>query len=34
MAIQMLPILKAIAPYIAQVATVAIPAFTSRKEEP
>ncbi|MDP8568458.1 hypothetical protein [Methylophilus aquaticus] len=32
MAIQFLPILKAVAPYIAQVATAAIPAFTSKPE--
>ena len=32
MATQFLPIVKAIAPYLAQVATAAIPAFTSRKE--
>ena len=32
MAIQLLPIVKAVAPYLAQVASVAIPAFTSRKE--
>ena len=32
MAAQFLPILKAIAPYIAQVAAAAIPAFTSKKE--
>ena len=31
MAAQFLPIVKAIAPYIAQVATVAIPAFTSKQ---
>ena len=31
MAIQFLPIIKAVAPYIAQVASAAIPAFTSRK---
>ena len=31
MAAQFLPIVKAIAPYIAQVATAAIPAFTSKK---
>ncbi|MBW6476400.1 MAG: hypothetical protein K0A95_04940 [Chromatiales bacterium] len=30
MAIQFLPILKAVAPYLAQVATAAIPAFTAR----
>lgn len=32
MAVQFLPIIKAVAPYIAQIATVAIPAFTSKKE--
>ena len=32
MAIQFLPIIKAVAPYIAQVATAAIPAFTSKPE--
>jgi len=32
MAIQFLPIVKAVAPYLAQVASAAIPAFTSRKE--
>jgi len=32
MAAQLLPIIKAIAPYIAQVASVAIPAFTSKKD--
>ncbi len=32
MAVQILPIIKALAPYIAQIATVAIPAFTSKKE--
>jgi len=32
MAIQILPIVKAVAPYLAQVASVAIPAFTSRKD--
>lgn len=31
MATQFLPIVKALAPYIAQVATVAIPVFTSKK---
>jgi hypothetical protein len=31
-AIQFLPIIKAVAPYIAQVATAAIPAFTSKPE--
>lgn len=30
MAIHFLPILKAVAPYLAQVATAALPAFTSR----
>lgn len=33
MAIQFLPIIKAIAPYVAQVATAAIPAFTSKPAE-
>lgn len=32
MAIQFLPLIKAIAPYLAQIATAAIPAFTSRPE--
>ncbi|HSI45906.1 MAG TPA: hypothetical protein VK950_06985 [Methylophilus sp.] len=32
MAIQFLPIIKAFAPYIAQVATAAIPAFTPKPE--
>jgi len=32
MAIQFLRIIKAVAPYIAQVATAAIPAFTSKPE--
>ena len=32
MAIQFLPLIKAIAPYLAQVATAAIPAFTSKPE--
>ncbi|HSH87412.1 MAG TPA: hypothetical protein VK958_09215 [Methylophilus sp.] len=32
MAIQFLPIIKALAPYIAQVATSAVPAFTSKPE--
>lgn len=32
MAIQFLPIIKAFAPYIAQVATAAIPAFTQKPE--
>jgi len=31
-AIQFLPIIKIVAPYLAQVATAAIPAFTSRPE--
>lgn len=31
MAIQFLPILKVIAPYVAQIATSAIPAFTSKQ---
>ena len=31
-AIQFLPIIKALAPYIAQVATSAVPAFTSKPE--
>lgn len=31
-AIQFLPILKAVAPYLAQVATAAIPAFTAKPE--
>jgi hypothetical protein len=30
MAVQFLPIIKAVAPYLAQVATAAIPAFTSK----
>lgn len=34
MAGQLLPILKAVAPYVAQIATAAIPAFTSKKEAP
>jgi|SRR5690606_7647395 hypothetical protein len=33
MAIQFLPIIKAVAPYVAQVATAAIPAFTSKPTE-
>lgn len=33
MAIQFLPIIKAVAPYVAQVAAAAIPAFTSRPAE-
>jgi len=32
MAIQALPIIKAVAPYITQIATAAIPAFTSKPE--
>ena len=32
MAIQFLPLIKALAPYIAQIATAAIPAFTSKSE--
>lgn len=32
MGVQFLPIVKAVAPYLAQVASAAIPAFTSRKE--
>jgi len=32
MAGQFLPIIKAVAPYLAQVASAAIPAFTARKE--
>ena len=32
MATSILPIVKAVAPYIAQIASVAIPAFTSRKD--
>jgi methyl-accepting chemotaxis protein len=32
MAVQFLPIIKAVAPYLAQVATAAIPAFTSKPE--
>ena len=34
MAAQILPIIKAIAPYIAQIAAAAIPAFTAKKEGP
>ena len=30
MAVQILPIIKALAPYVAQVAAIAIPAFTSK----
>ncbi|MYM64225.1 hypothetical protein [Pseudomaricurvus sp. HS19] len=33
MAVQALPIIKALAPYVAQIASVAIPAFTSRKDD-
>jgi len=33
MAVQILPIIKAVAPYLAQVATSAIPAFTSKPAE-
>jgi hypothetical protein len=33
MAIQFLPIIKAVAPFVAQVATAAIPAFTSKPAE-
>lgn len=33
MAVQILPVLKAIAPYVAQVAAAAIPAFTSKSAE-
>ena len=32
MAIQFLPIIKAVAPYLAQVATAAIPTFTAKSE--
>lgn len=32
MAIQFLPIIKAVAPYVAQVAAAAIPAFTAKPE--
>ena len=32
MALQFLPIIKAVAPYLAQIATAAIPAFTSKPE--
>jgi len=32
MAIQFLPIIKAVAPYVAQVAAYAIPAFTAKPE--
>lgn len=32
MAVQFIPIIKAIAPYLAQVATAAIPAFTSKPD--
>lgn len=33
MAIQFLPIIKMVAPYLAQIATAAIPAFTSKPVE-
>ncbi len=33
MAVQVLPIIKAVAPYVAQIATAAIPAFTSKPIE-
>jgi len=33
MAAPLIPIIKAVAPYVAQIATVAIPAFTSRNAE-
>ena len=33
MAVQVLPIIKAVAPYVAQIATAAIPAFTSKPAE-
>jgi hypothetical protein len=32
MAVQFLPVIKAIAPFLAQVATAAIPAFTSKPD--
>lgn len=32
MAVQFIPIIKAIAPYLAQVATAAIPAFTAKPD--
>ncbi|MDX3774185.1 hypothetical protein QE250_08680 [Chromatiaceae bacterium AAb-1] len=32
MAVQVLPIIKALAPYVTQIATAAIPAFTSKSE--
>jgi len=32
MAVQLMPIIKAVGPYLAQVATAAIPAFTSKPE--
>lgn len=32
MAVQLLPIIKAVAPYVAQIATAAIPSFTSRSD--
>lgn len=33
MAVQFLPFIQAVAPYIAQVATIALPAFTSKPTE-
>jgi hypothetical protein len=33
MAVQILPIIKAVAPYVAQIATAAIPAFTAKPAE-
>lgn len=33
MAVQILPIIKAVAPYVAQIAAAAIPAFTSKPAE-
>lgn len=33
MAVQFLPIIKAVAPYVAQIATVAIPAFTRKPDQ-
>lgn len=33
MAAPLIPIIKAVAPYVAQIATIAIPAFTSRSAE-
>lgn len=32
MAVQMIPLIKALEPYVAQIATSAIPAFTSKPE--